>query len=149
MLRLLRRLLFPEVSRRLPYGRAWNIASRTCHIGAMGVLCGGHVFGVPAERLHPWLYATLATGAALTICEAYAHGRWLYQGRGVAVLVKLLLLLLIPWCWDCRVAILAVVVVLASVGSHMPARFRYYSVLHGRVIEDCKGQPPASDRRTA
>jgi hypothetical protein len=137
----LRRWLFPEDSRRLPYGRAWNIAFRTAHIGVTGALVGGHVFDVPAGRLHPWLYATIFTGAALTLIEAFPHGRWLYQGRGLFVLAKLLLLLLIPWLWDYRVAILTVVIVLASVGSHMPARFRYYSVVHGRVLDDHKGQP--------
>jgi hypothetical protein len=30
-------------------------------------------------------------------------------------------------------------VVLASVGSHMPARFRYYSVLYGKVIPSAGG----------
>jgi hypothetical protein len=28
------------------------------------------------------------------------------------------------------------VVLIGSIGSHMPARFRYYSFLHGRVIAD-------------
>jgi hypothetical protein len=97
------------------------------------------VFNMPAESLYPWLYATILTGAALTFVEAFPHGRWLYQGRGVFVLVKLLLLLLIPWLWEYRVAMLMAVIGIASVGSHMPARFRYYSVLHGRVVEDNKG----------
>ena len=48
---------------------------------------------------------------------------------------KLALLVLIPWLWEYRVAILAVVIVLASVGSHMPARFRYYSWLEGHPAE--------------
>ena len=99
------------------------------------------VFEMPAERLMVWLYATILTGAALVLLEAYSHGRWLYQGRGVAVLVKLLLLCLVPWLWGYRVPILVVVVVIASVGSHMPARFRYYSILHGRVVEGAKNSP--------
>jgi len=40
-----------------------------------------------------------------------------------------------------RVAILAAVIVQASVGSHMPARFRYYSLLHGRMLDDHKPPP--------
>jgi hypothetical protein len=57
------------------------------------------------------------------------------------VLVKLLLLASIPWLWDYRVSILAVVVVIASAGSHMPARFRYFSLLPGRVVDG--SNPPA------
>ncbi len=49
--------------------------------------------------------------------------------------VKLILLSLIPWLWDYRVPILGVVIVIACVGSHMPARFRYYSVIHRRVLD--------------
>lgn len=124
--------------RRLRYGRALNIALRTAHIGVTGVLCGGHVFGIPAGQLHVWLFWVILTGGLLTAVEAFPHVYWLYQGRGLFVLTKLLLLCLIPWLWDCRVAILAAVIVLASVGSHMPARFRYYSVLHGRVLNDQK-----------
>ena len=57
------------------------------------------------------------------------------------MLTKLALLCLMPWLWEYRVAILALVIVLASVGSHMPARFRYFSVLHGRMLDDHKPPP--------
>jgi hypothetical protein len=98
-------------------------------------LVGGHVFDVPAARLLPWLYAAVATGAVLVLLEAFPRVRWCYQGRGVLVWLKLILLCLIPWLWAYRVPILFVVIVIASVGSHMPARFRYYSVIHGRVLD--------------
>jgi hypothetical protein len=45
------------------------------------------------------------------------------------------LLCLIPWLWQYRVPILVAVIVIASVGSHMPRRFRHYSLLHRRVVE--------------
>ncbi len=127
--------LFPDPPRRLPYGRAWNIGFRTAHIAVTGILLGGHVFDVSADQLRPLLWLTIATGSALMFLEAYPTGHWPYQGRGVMVWLKLLLLGIIPWLWDYRVAILLVVVVLASVGSHMPARFRYYSLVHGKVLE--------------
>ena len=107
--------------------RGWNIAFRTIHIGVAGVLCGGHVFNVPPSRLHLWLWLTLASGAGLILVEAMSRPHWLVQGRGAFVLVKLALLLLIVPLWAARLWLLAMVIVLASVGSHMPARFRYYS----------------------
>ncbi|MHB8969889.1 MAG: hypothetical protein ACYC3X_05330 [Pirellulaceae bacterium] len=125
----------PESDWRLPYSRAWNIGLRTAHIAVSGVLVGGHVFDVPRDRLLPWLYATLMTGGLLALLEAFPHVRWCYQGRGLLIGVKLILLSLIPWFWDARVPILGVVVVIACVGSHMPARFRYYSVIHRRVLD--------------
>jgi hypothetical protein len=135
-MRFLRKLLFPKSPRKLAGARGWNIAARTVHIGVSGVLVGGHVFEVPAERLLAWLYATILSGAMLIFLEAYSHGRWLYEGRGAMVFAKLGLLCLVPAFWEYRVAILACVVVLGSVGSHMPARFRYYSLLHRRVLDD-------------
>lgn len=135
----------PAERRRLRNGRAVNIALRTAHIGVTGVLCGGHVFGISPELLKIWLCAAIATGGLLAVVEAFPHVRWLAEGRGLFVLTKLALLCLIPVLWECRVLILAVVVVLASVGSHMPARFRDYSVWHGRMVDD--HQSPRVDPR--
>ncbi len=130
----------PDSGWPLPYRRAWNIAWRTAHIAVSGVLVGGHVFGQTPQLLLPWLYATVVTGAVLIGLESGPYLRWFHQGRGILVLVKLLLLSLVPWCWDQRVPLLFVVIVLASVGSHMPARFRYYSILYRRVLE-CSPRP--------
>jgi len=131
----MRRILFPDPPRVLPYARFWNIAFRTAHIGVTGILFGGHVFEVGAERLLIWLYLSIFTGMCLIVIEAYPSCRWCYQGRGVFVFCKLLLLCLIPWLWSYRVPILVAVIVIAWVGSHMPRRFRYYSFVHRRVLE--------------
>jgi hypothetical protein len=134
----LHRLLFPDPVRDLPHLRAWNIAFRTAHIAATGTLLGGHVFDVSEPRLRGVLYLSIATGLALVAIEAFPSLRWVYQGRGVAVLSKLALLCVVPFAWGYRVPILLAVVVIASVGSHMPSRYRYYSFLHGRVLEPRK-----------
>ena len=134
-MKAIRQLFFPQPARRLPYARVWNIGFRTAHIAATGILLGGHVFDIPAEQLRAMLYLSILTGAGLMIIEAYPNCRWLYQGRGVTVLLKLVLMCIIPLCWEYRVPILLVVVVIASVGSHMPARFRYYSFVHRRVLD--------------
>ena len=132
------RLLFPDPPRTLPGARAWNIAFRTAHIGVIGVLFGGHVFEIPQPQLLVWLLLSIATGAALIAIEAFPHARWCWEGRGVLTLAKLALLCLVPGLWGYRVAILTVVIVLGSVGSHMPRRFRYYSFVDWRVIDDAE-----------
>ena len=114
--------------------RLWNIAVRTAHIVAAAGLFGGHVFGVHAEQLLWWLYATIFTGAVLMLLEAYPNLSWCYQPRGACVLVKLILLMTIPWFWDYRVPILVAVLIIASVGSHMPRRYRHYSLMHRREL---------------
>ena len=131
----LRRWLFPEQTRHLQGARALSIAFRTLHMIGFAVLLGGHAFAVDAERLWPSLWLTILSGLGLIALEMYAAGLyWLFLGKGIMVLVKLALLLLIPLFWESRVLLLLLVVVIGSVSSHMPARFRHYSLLHQRTI---------------
>ena len=121
--------LFPEPPRRVPAHRALSIGLRTAHLATLAALLGGHLFDVDHARLLPWLYATIASGAGLMALEVVVSCAWLSTGKGLAVLVKLSLLAVVPWCWAWRVPILFVVVVLASVAAHMPRRFRHYQVI--------------------
>jgi hypothetical protein len=126
--------------------RLWNIALRTAHLAAMGVLLGGHAFDLPPDRLVVSLWLCIATGAGLGLLESALRLVWLHQGRGLMTLVKLLLLCAVPFLWGhwgWRMAVLLVVVTLASVGSHMPARFRYYSVIYRQVLR-CQSGPGTS-----
>ena len=123
----------------LASARTWNIASRTAHIAAMAILLGGHAFDVSPDRLAASLWCTVGTGGVLGAIEAGPRWVWFHQGRGLMTLGKLVLVGAVPWFWEHRFFILLVVVVIASVGSHMPARFRYYSVLRREVIRDACG----------
>jgi hypothetical protein len=125
-------LLFPDPPRPIPAHRPLGIALRTAHLMCFGTLVGGHVFDVEAPRLFPFLIATIATGVALMALELVSSCVWLFTGKGVMVLAKLLLLLTIPVFWEHRVALLLATVVVASVSSHMPSRFRHYSFLPRR-----------------
>lgn len=116
-----------------------NISLRTAHILAMGILLGGHAFDVSAERLMFVLWLTIGTGVGLIALESSARLLWLHQGRGIMVLVKLALICSVPLFWDYRLPILLAVVVIASVGSHMSGRFRYYSLYFREVVKDANG----------
>jgi len=122
--------------------RIWNIAFRTAHIGAMGVLLGGMFFGVEKSELGPSFLACVVTGLLLGAVEAGPRLTWFHQGRGLATLGKLLLFLVVPllWSsWTSRTAVMLAIVAIGSVGSHMPARFRYYSVLYREIINSHDG----------
>lgn len=132
----IRRFFFPKNMRFLPWNRAISIALRTLHLATFGLLLGGHAFHVDAERLLPSLWLTILSGLGLIALELYAVGLyWLVLGKGLMVLLKLALLLLIPVFWEARVPLLLLVVAIASVGAHMPARYRHYSLLHRRAVE--------------
>ena len=115
--------------------RALNIALRTLHIAAMGILVGGHAFDVAPQRLTVSLWLVIATGLALTAAEAIPRWSWFHELRGVMTMVKLALLGAVPLAWDYRLPILLTVIAIGSVTSHMPRRFRHYSLLYRRVIQ--------------
>lgn len=109
--------------------RLLAVGCRTVHLAAFGMLVGGHGFGIEAERLLPALWITVASGAALLAVESLGGVAWLLEGRGLMVLLKLGLLLLVPLAWDHRFFLLLAVVTVASIGSHLPRRFRHTSLL--------------------
>lgn len=119
--------------------RALNIAVRSAHLAAMGTLLGGVAFDVAHERLGVSLWATVVTGVVLALLEAGPRLLWLHQGRGLMTLAKLGLLAAVPHVPDHRFLLLLAVVAIGSVGSHAPARFRYYSIIYRRAIPHASG----------
>lgn len=129
-----RATFLPDPPRAIPHERGWNIAFRTAHLVGFGLLLGGHAWGIEPERLRTALWAVVISGAGLAGLELYKTARWLVLGKGLAVLLKLSLLLLVPIFWEARLPLLLAVTVIASIGSHMPARYRHYSLLDRRVL---------------
>jgi hypothetical protein len=115
--------------------RALNIGLRTAHLCAMGIVLGGFVFGVAPARLAVSLWVTVGTGLLLTGAEIGFRATWFHEGRGLMTIVKLLLLCALPLVHGARLPLLFAVVVIGSVGSHMPGRFRHYSVLRREILE--------------
>jgi hypothetical protein len=111
------------------YTRLLNVGCRTVHLVAFALLLGGEAWGVAVERLLPVFELTVGSGAALLLLEVMADARWLVEARGAVVLLKLGLLLALPFVPEHRLALLVAVVVVASVGSHMPRWFRHASVV--------------------
>jgi hypothetical protein len=129
-------LLFPDPRRRLPHSRWWNIGARTVHLGATGVLLGGHAFGAGEAALLPLLWVAIGSGAAMIAIEMYPTAHWAHQVCALFVYAKVGVLCLIPFMWAQRVPMLLAVLALASVGSHAPRRVRHYSVWFRRVMAD-------------
>jgi hypothetical protein len=118
-------------ARDVPHLRLLRTSLRTLHLLAVAALYGGHVHGVEPQRLLPALAATLATGGAFLGLEVWRFPPWLVQLRGVATLAKLALLAAVPLLFEWRVPILTLVLAIGVVTSHMPGRFRYWSLLEG------------------
>ncbi|HWR20650.1 MAG TPA: hypothetical protein VN444_02175 [Verrucomicrobiae bacterium] len=124
-----------KITRDYSRKRGLSLLLRTMHLVSFGILLGGHTFAIDADRLLPALYLTIASGGVLMTLEISTIGpHWLFMGKRATVLLKLLPLLAIPYAWDYRLPLLLLVVAIA-VGSHMPGRYRHYSILQGRIVQ--------------
>lgn len=121
----LERTLFPANPRVFPFSRGVRIGLRTAHILTSGVLLGGYLFNVPATVLEPWLWSAVITGLLLFAIDLFATLAILFELHAIAVIIKILLLALTPFIWEHRVSLLVVILVIGSVSSHMPSRFRH------------------------
>jgi hypothetical protein len=120
--------------RPVPGVRTWRTLLRTAHLVAFGTLYGGHVYGVAETRLEGALIATVATGGAFMVFEIYRAPIWLVQVRGVATVAKIVLLAVAGAIPQVAVPLLTLVIAIGALSSHMPGRWRYHSLRHGRVV---------------
>lgn len=145
-------MLCPVPQRQVPAHRLLGVVLRTAHILTVGTLLGGHVFDVDPVQLVPFLAGAIVTGAGMVALELASTCAWLVMGKGLAMLLKVGVLLLVPVFWEQRVPLLVVVTLIAGVGSHMSSRFRHYSLLTGGVVQATRrriaaDQPLATPRR--
>jgi hypothetical protein len=117
-----------------PYkdGLRWlNISARTAHIAVAGVVFGGVMLQTAHDRLAVWHYLAIASGAALLFIEWRHDPAWPHRGKGLLVHLHVLLGVLVHIAPGLAVLLLWGVVVSGSIGSHMPRRYRHWSILHG------------------
>jgi len=118
---------------RAGWSRAAQVGLRTVHIMAMGLVLGGLALGAGFERLKISIAATVCSGMLLLLLDLAKGSSALHQGSGVAVVLKLLLLGAGNLFPQARLEWYLAATAVASIGSHMPASWRHFSFLHGRV----------------
>jgi len=85
---------------------------------------------------------TLVSGSLLLILEAGSNSIWWIQLRGLAVQIKLILLLVALYFPQWQLPLFVTIILLSGVFSHAPGNVRYYSWFHRKVIKsihDIKG----------
>jgi hypothetical protein len=115
--------------------KAVGVPLRTAHLASMAVLVGGRALAPAHPSLHTWQILTAATGVALLASEASHSRHWVYQGRGVMVLVHAALAGLAGaalFAGGGGMTIAALLV--GAVGSHLPRTVRWWSLRHRRVV---------------
>jgi len=117
------------------WARLTQVALRTVHITAMGLVLGGVALGAGHGRLRGAIAATLLSGVLLMVLDLVQGSSSLHQGSGAALLLKLLLLGLGNVFPQARLQWYLAATAVASVGAHMPGRWRHFSFLYWRVLE--------------
>ncbi len=102
-----------------------SILLRSAHIFTTSVLLAGFIFAQPTTALMPWLWASVITGMAMLATDVGAVIAALRQLRGLAVIAKVVLLLLVPVFWEARVPLLVTILSIGTVSSHIPKRMRH------------------------
>jgi hypothetical protein len=115
----------------MTWSRAAQVALRSVHIAAMGLVLGGIWLGGGYERLRGAILLTIASGLLLAVIDLAKGPAFLLQGSGVALLLKLALLGLGCWFAGVRLQWYLAATVVASIGSHMPGAWRQFSFIKG------------------
>jgi hypothetical protein len=120
--------------RNVPGGRWFSVALRAAHL--LGVVwLGAAVHGAPLAAEGVGIYV-LVTGLALFVLDLFTYPHHLKEVAGLAVFVKLALVIGIVAIEPARQPLFWAVVLWSAVFSHAPANFR-----HKRLI----GKPYATD----
>lgn len=78
----------------------------------------------------------------MVLIELYGSFTFFIELRGISVFFKMGLLWLIPMFWDSRFLILSVIIIIASVTSHMRGKYRHISLISEERLNELRGLEP-------
>ena len=119
--------------------KRWSkISLRTLHLLAIAGVGGGILFGLEKDLWLNYWWLAVVSGFLMILMDVIPNPVWMVQIRGLAVFLKLILLLFLGSypAWD--IFLLIVVIIISGAISHAPGKLRYYSVYHRKVMtSDC------------
>lgn len=111
-----------------------NILLRTAHLVGVAGVGGAFLYQVPPSAWKPYLALIIVSGTAMLLLDIWSNARCLLQVRGIATLVKILLLS-ISAVAGMQAHILIAVIVISGVISHAPAKVRYLSLVKVSAVK--------------
>ena len=117
--------LLPNVPRDFPGRRMIRSILRTVHILGGGVLIGAYLFEQPQSIIHAWYITATLSGLLLFFTDLHASFAVLFEWRGLSIISKIGLLLLLPVMPGYEVYLLISILVIGSLSSHLSRKFRH------------------------
>ena len=115
--------------------KRWSkISLRTLHLLGVAGVGGGILFALEKSLWINYWWLVLTSGTLLMLVNMFTNRVWIVQLRGLAIVVKLVLLAFLGSHPDWDSFLLAVIIIMSAVISHAPGKLRYYSVYHRMVI---------------
>ncbi|MBQ74945.1 MAG: hypothetical protein CMQ20_07965 [Gammaproteobacteria bacterium] len=130
-------LLFPKEPRTFPYRRVCMMTMRVAHILTSGVLFGGLVFDQAPASLMPWLWGAVLSGTIILAIDMHASCAILCEVRGVAIAIKMTLLMLVNVFWEQGILLLTIIMIVGVFSSHMSRKYRHRLIFFSdRIVTD-------------
>ena len=115
--------------------KRWSKTSlRTLHLLSLAGVGGGVLLGLEQSLWTNYWWLALVSGGLMMLMDIISNPVWVVQVRGLAILLKLVLLIFLVNYPDWDGFLLVVIIIISSVISHAPAKLRYYSIYHGKTL---------------
>lgn len=118
------RILFPNPVREFRGQRWVNIGLRCVHLVGVVGIAGGFLFSLESASWTPYWHLALASGIALSAIYAWTTAAWLLELKGLAIVIKTLLLAAALAVPDLKEEIFITIIVMSGLIAHAPARVR-------------------------
>jgi len=119
------KFLLPDNPRDFPVRRMTRSVLRTVHILGGGVLIGAYLFQQPQGVIDVWYMVAAVSGMLLFLTDLHASFAVLFEWRGLSIVSKIVLLLLLPLMPGFEVPILVLILTIGSLSSHLSRKFRH------------------------
>ncbi len=126
------RYLLPTPVREFTGQRWLNIVLRCAHLTGIAGIAAGFLFGLDQALWLPYWYLTIGSGIALTMLYLWSSLLWLFQVKGLVVIVKLLLLGAAITQPVLRAELFILIIVISGISAHAPGRVRGFRWLPAR-----------------
>lgn len=117
--------MLPVSPRDFPGRRLTRSILRSLHILGGGVLIGAYLFAQPEEAIEFWYRLATVSGLMLFFTDLHASFAVLFEWRGLSIMTKIGLLLLLPVFPGYEVYLLIIILTIGSISSHLSRKFRH------------------------